>query len=96
MGDMGDDFRLLKEIRLKEREAIEPTRFEYAVDTLMDAGHRVGRNPKDGKSFIVNETITIWPYTGWWSGKGVGSGRGVHNLVKALTATLTTPKNGDK
>lgn len=88
MGELADDFRFMKKIRLEERQKIEPTRFEYAVDKLMEAGHRVGRNPEDDKSIIVNNGIRFWPYTGWYSGKGIGSGRGIHNLLKNIEREL--------
>lgn len=84
MGELADDFRFMKEQRLKEREAKEPSRFQYAIDNIMQAGHRVGKVPGDNKCLMINGYIKLWPYTGWWSGKGVGSGRGVHNLIKEL------------
>ena len=56
MGEMADDFKLFREIRKKERQEIEPTRFKYAVDSLMDAGHRVGRDPNDDKAIIETAT----------------------------------------
>lgn len=84
MGEMAEDFRFMKVQRKKEREAIEPSRLEYSTDKLMQAGHRVGLNPDDDKSIIVNGYIKFWPYTGWYSGKGVGSGRGLNNLIERL------------
>lgn len=87
MGDMVDSFRFMKEERLKERQKVEPNRFEYATDKLMEAGHTVGKNPKDEKSLIINGYIKFWPYTGWYSGKGIGSGRGIHKLIANLKDT---------
>ena len=84
MGELAEDFAYMKEMKLKERASKEPSRFEYATDTLMNAGHRVGLDPKDGKVLVVNGYIKLWPYTGWFAGKGIGSGRGVHTLVKKL------------
>lgn len=84
MGDMADVFRDMDTIKQERRNNLEPTRFEYATDHLMDAGHTVAKNPKDDKSLVVNGYITFWPYTGWYSGKGIGSGRGIHNLIKKL------------
>lgn len=84
MGEMADDFRFMKEQRLKERQAIEPSRFEYAIDRLKSAGYRVEKDPEDFKSLIVNRYIRLWPFTGWWSGKGIGSGRGIHKLIEKL------------
>lgn len=84
MGELAEDFAFMKEQRRKEREAKEPSRFQYATDLLFDAGHRIGLDPNDNKCLIVDGYIKLWPYTGWWSGKGIGSGRGIHNLIKRL------------
>lgn len=84
MGELADDFRFMKEVKLAERNKIEPSRFEYATDKLMESGHTVGLNPTDNKCLIVNNYIKFWPYTGWYSGKGIGSGRGIHTLLKRL------------
>lgn len=84
MGDMAEDFRFMKEQALRIRKAKEPTRFQYATDKLMEAGHRVGLDPSDNTCLIVNGKIKLYPYKGWWSGKGIGQGRGIHNLMKKL------------
>lgn len=84
MGELADDFRFMKEQAKKERAEKEPTRFEYATDLLFNAGHTVGLDPKDNTCLIINKTIKLYPYKGWWSGKGVGSGRGIHKLIKKL------------
>lgn len=35
--------------------------------------------------FLHNfEVIILFPYSGWFSGKGIGSGRGLKNLIKKL------------
>lgn len=90
MGELADDFAFMKEQRLKHRQSVEPNRFQYATDALMDAGHRVGRDPNDDKCLIVNGYIKFWPFTGWYSGKGIGSGRGIHKLLDAI-ATKEKP-----
>lgn len=81
---MGDVFRDMKAGKMAYRSKVEPSRFEYATDKLMEAGHRVGLNPEDDKSIIVDGYIKFWPYTGWYSGKGIGSGRGIKKLLKEL------------
>ena len=84
MGELAEDFAYMKEMKLKERAEKEPSRFEYATDLLMDIGCTVGLNKDDHKCLVVNGYIKLWPYTGWWSGKGIGSGRGIHKLVEKL------------
>lgn len=86
MGELADDFAFMKEQKQIERATKEPSRIEYATDLLIDAGHRVGLCRDDHKCLMINNGIRLWPYTGWWSGKGIGSGRGIHNLLKKLEA----------
>lgn len=86
MGELAEDFAFMKKVRKEERAKVEPTRFEYATDLIMNAGHRVSLDAKDDKVLVINDSIKLWPYTGWWSGKGIGSGRGVHNLIKKLAS----------
>lgn len=82
MGELAEDFRFMDEQRKKEKAAKTPDRIEYAAKLLRDNGHEVvGADPGQ---LVVDGYITLWAYTGWWSGKGVGSGRGIHNLVKKL------------
>lgn len=82
MGELAEDFAFMDEARKAERAKIEPTRVDYAIKQLQDAGHTVTKI--DEQSLKVNGKITLWPYTGWFSGKGVGSGRGIHTLLKKL------------
>lgn len=82
MGELAEDFKFMKEVQAKERAKKEPQRLNYAVKQLEDAGHTV--KIIDDQSIKVNGKITLWVYTGWYSGKGVGSGRGVHQLIEKL------------
>lgn len=35
-----------------------------------------------------NHIVKLYPYTGWWTGKGIGSGRGIHKLIEKLDNKL--------
>lgn len=86
MGELADDFRFMKEQRLKERKAKEPKRVDYAFNLLKEAGYKVRT---EGSELVVSAgqfNVKVYPYTGWWTGRVVGSGRGIHNLVKRLEA----------
>lgn len=83
MGELADDFRFMDEQRAKHRAEVEPKRMTYAVEQLEKAGHTVQR--VDDQTLKVNGKVTLWVFTGWFSGKGVGSGRGIHNLIKKLS-----------
>ena len=82
MGDMADDFRAMRDHNRERRNGLEPKRFKYAIDKLEEAGHRVEK--VDHAQLLVNGYVKFWPFTGWYSGKGIGSGRGIHNLLKGL------------
>lgn len=82
MGELAEDFAYMKEQRQKHKDAVTPNRMEYAARLLRDAGHTVD-NGEPGQ-IIINGYITLWAFTGWWSGKGIGSGRGIKNLVFKL------------
>lgn len=82
MGELAEDYNFMKKVREIERAKKEPQRLDYAVKQLEDAGHTV--RVIDDQSIKVNGKITLWVYTGWYSGKGVGSGRGVHQLIEKL------------
>lgn len=84
MGDMADDFRAFKEYKRGVRNKVEPSRFDYAIKKIHNAGFLVDRVFDDDKKLEVEGYIDFWPYTGWWSGRGIGSGRGVNNLIKRL------------
>ena len=82
MGDMADDFRAMDEHRRERKAKLTPDRMAYAAKILRDNGHEVIST--EVGQLTVDNHIILWVFTGWWSGKGVGSGRGVHELVKKL------------
>ena len=86
MGDMADDFRFMKEHRQEQRQRVEPMRLEHAQRRLQDEGYTVTTSLKDSKALMVDDYVTFWPFSGWYSGKGIGSGRGLNHLIKSLKA----------
>lgn len=82
MGELADDFRFMDEERKKRKAKLTPDRMEYASKLLREEGHEVVST--EVGQLTINGFIILWVYTGWWSGKGVGSGRGIHELVKKL------------
>lgn len=85
MGELAEDFRFMKEQAKKHREKIEPSRFTYVEKQLKLIGCKI-----DGYTYSEiyfakgNISGKIYPYKGWWSAKGIGSGRGIKKLVKTL------------
>lgn len=69
-----------------ERQAeLEPKRMDYARKMLMNLGLDVEDR---GKTTLVfrwkGELITLYPYSGWHSGKTIVDGRGIDKLLKQL------------
>ena len=86
MGELAEVFAEMREMRLERRAEKEGDRVIYARKELAKLNYpttwddynrclifKVGKNK--GR---------IYPYTGWWSVKGIGSDRGVKKLLKEL------------
>lgn len=75
-------------MKIKEREReLTPQRLNYAVEKIKNKGFE----PlilEDGKELTFlrsnGKEVRLFVYTGWWSGKGIGSGRGINNLLKLI------------
>lgn len=78
MNDMG---RLDKE----RQDELEPKRIEFAKNKLSDLGYEIVGESDSCIQFIYNgNKISFFPYSGWYTGKGIGSGRGINKLMKQL------------
>jgi hypothetical protein len=85
MGDMGDAFRDMKSMSQARRQKVEPSRMEVATEKVSELGYDVNSDDGQSLTFELNgNTIRIFPYTGWFSGKGVKDGRGIFNLIEQL------------
>lgn len=75
-----------KQRRREERDAIEPERVKYAIEQLAEIRYAAKYYPVDKVvKFTYRNTIgQLFPFTGWWSVKGIGSGRGIHKLIQKL------------
>lgn len=85
---MEKDCELIRQTYLEHREPIEKNRIEYAKRQLENLGYSVTSLPEQkALTFLFNgNTITFYPYKGWFSGKGVTPGRGLKNLLDQLNA----------
>lgn len=58
---------------------------EFAVKQLEKRGFKPRQ---DGKKIIFDfngHPVTLFPYSGWHTGKSIKDGRGFENLIKQLT-----------
>ena len=72
---------------IDRQNLLEPKRIEFAKKELEKLGYEVAVREKE-IFFLHNfEVISLFPYSGWFSGKGIGSGRGLNKLIKKLKET---------
>lgn len=70
----------------QSREAeLQPKRIEYAVKRLNELGFSTVVINTCVTFVYYGNTIILFPYSGYFSGKGVIAGRGIEKLLKQLT-----------
>ncbi len=71
--------------KLKEREKeLSPNRFSYAKTKLPEFVDIIEETDTSLVFIWHGCRVTIYPYTGWFTGQTVKDGRGIHNLIKQL------------
>lgn len=70
----------------KEREEkLQPLRVKYAKEELLKLGFDLSFEDETTIKFdFKGNTITFFPYSGWFSGKGIKDGSGINKLLKRL------------
>jgi len=90
MGELSTIFKAMKKEREERRKSLEPSRVQHATDLLIEAWYAVAWDANEKAIYIYkrndrkNHIAKLYPYKGWWTGKGIGSGRGVHKLIEKL------------
>ena len=70
----------------QERQTqLEPKRMVYAKEKLQELGFEIQCEDQNRLMFLYNgNKIEFFPYSGWYFGKGIASGRGLVNLLNKL------------
>lgn len=70
---------------IERQKELEPIRIDFVRNLLIDKGLEIISEDATKIIFMFKENrITIFPYSGYFNGKGVKAGRGVNNLIKQL------------
>lgn len=71
---------------IKERQQeLEPGRVEYARTRLEALGYPVMQINATTLQFTFRDyPVTLYPYSGWHTGKTIKDGRGIHKLLKQI------------
>jgi hypothetical protein len=73
-------------LNIERQNKLEPERIEQVKHTLSARGCLIlGSEDKKSVSFVYKGNVcTIWPYSGYFNGKGLTAGRGIDNLLKQI------------
>lgn len=89
MGELAEDFAIMNEARKRKRDHLEPHRVAFALEQLCNVGYEAEYDSYE-KCILFKHNgylCRLYPFTGWWSGKGIGSARGIKNLIRKLERT---------
>lgn len=68
-----------------KQKKLEPKRIQYAIEQIEKLGYQITfRNETTIKFKFKNSEVTLYPYSGWHSGKTIKDGRGIENLLKQI------------
>lgn len=69
----------------KRQEELEPKRFDFAKNIILHLGLEILSEDKTKIIFkFKEEKVTLFPYSGWHTGKSIEDGRGIQKLIKQL------------
>jgi len=69
----------------EKQEIQEPIRMQYAREQLTRLGYEVAQIGPHALRFTFNgQPVTLYPYSGWFTGKTVKDGRGIDRLIKQV------------
>jgi len=67
------------------QKELEPQRMEYAKNRIAELGFEILYESATELRFLYkNETVRLFPYSGWHSGKSITDGRGIKNLIEQI------------
>lgn len=70
----------------QRQNTLEPKRMAYCKEILEKLGFKVERVGNTLLRFSFKESVvTVYPYSGWHSGKTIIDGRGFKKLIKQIT-----------
>lgn len=72
-------------LNIQRQNNLEPKRMEYAIKAVENEGYEIfNKTEKQFQFWFKSNVITVFPYSGWFSGKGLVAGRGLINLLKQI------------
>lgn len=70
---------------INRQKELEPKRMEYARNQITALGYEITEeNVTTLKFTFKGSTVTLFPYSGWHTGKTIQDGRGIGKLLKQI------------
>lgn len=77
-------------LNVEKQKQLEPKRIEFAKTELEKLGLKIIETDSTKIQFeFKSNVITLYPYSGWHTGKGIKDGRGLQNLLKQINQNGT-------
>lgn len=70
---------------IERQNLLEPERISYAKNSLIMMGFNVCYEDKTSIEFVYKgNIIKLFPYSGYFNGKGIKAGRGIKDLIQQI------------
>lgn len=70
---------------IDRQKELEPGRIEYARNQITALGYEITEENATALKFVFKgSTVTLFPYSGWHTGKTIQDGRGIAKLLKQI------------
>lgn len=78
---------------IERQKELEPKRMEYARNKIAGFGYSILEETETTLKFEFNgSVVTLFPYSGWHTGKTIKDGRGIEKLIRQIKKE--TPDRG--
>lgn len=75
----------MSRLDIDRQKELEPKRIDYAVNEIISLGYDITHADSVKVQFhFKGKTVTLYPYSGWFSGKTVKAGRGIKDLLNQI------------
>ena len=70
---------------IDRQKKLEPKHIQYAKDKITAFGYEIMEENATTLKFMYNgSVVTLFPYSGWHTGKTINDGRGISKLIKQI------------
>ncbi len=72
-------------LNIERQKELEPTRIELAIEEIEFLGYEIDYRDVHKIQFeFKGSMVTLYPYSGWHTGKTITDGRGIKKLLEQI------------